>query len=189
VDPSDLEVSFAPGGEPGQDQEFLATIIGSRCSYGGWFRVGPAGAEIVRLEITLDFSEGGSIDSTDLRAIPIAALKQRLRGLAESVGQMTPTYNPARYAPRPRPGRPGYPDEHYRFIAIRYITLAREGRSRGIRGLLAAEMSGRLGVHIAENTIGEWLHRARELGFLAPGQRGKVVSEPGPRLYGDGGME
>jgi hypothetical protein len=98
-----------------------------------------------------------------------------------------PTYDPLTLRTSAKTGRRGHPEEHYRFIATRYIELAGEGRSRGIRSLLAAEMSDRLGIHVAENTIGDWLHRARELGFLALGQRGRVVSEPGPRLLGIGG--
>ena len=69
-------------------------------------------------------------------------------------------------------GRTGYPESHYRHVALDYLELYHEGRgmTRGIR----QELAGRYGV--SDKTVGDWIHRAHELGFLGLGARAKQVA-------------
>lgn len=76
-------------------------------------------------------------------------------------------------------GRRGYPDDHYRRIALAYLDLQREGVSRGIQQRLA-EQEGR-----QPETIRDWLHIATKKGFLSPGKRGRAGRVPGPYLYAE----
>jgi hypothetical protein len=91
----------------------------------------------------------------------------------------------ARAAKQPlrRRGRAGYPDEHYRRIALRYIELVQEHGSKGVLVRIAEEESRRRGYRVAHATVRDWVRGARERGFLAPGERGRATPLPGPRLY------
>jgi hypothetical protein len=170
--------------EPGYEAEgFTVDVEEQPYRFEGLFRIGDSGIEIVQLQVTLKSFAAGGIDSKALRSFPIGAIREELRAMfQDDAGQLPRTYPPGKYGLAPRPGRRGHPEEHYRWVAERYIALARQGRSRGIRALIAKEAEERSGLPVAENTVGDWIHRARNLGFLAPGMRGRVVSEPGPRL-------
>lgn len=76
-----------------------------------------------------------------------------------------------------RRGSRGYPDDHYRGVALEYLRLQAEGRSKGLL-IDMAETYGR-----PRETIRDWVRGARERGFLSGGVRGKVGAEPGPNLY------
>ena len=78
-------------------------------------------------------------------------------------------------APRHR-GRPGPSDHEYRHLAIRRLAL---GGTRGVLDTLAAEFG------VPRKTIRTRLTRARVLGFLRGGTRGRAY-EPGPNLYPEG---
>jgi len=66
-----------------------------------------------------------------------------------------------------RPGRKGHEPEFYEGVAKRYLEL----RSEGVRNptqRIADE------THYSRNTVAGWVRKARVLGFLAPGRRGKA---------------
>ena len=76
-----------------------------------------------------------------------------------------------------RRGRKGYPDDHYRRIALAYLDLQSQGVTRGILDRIA-EQEGR-----KRDTIRDWIHQAREREFLTKGTPGRAGAQPGPRLY------
>jgi hypothetical protein len=85
-------------------------------------------------------------------------------------------------AERPlRRGRKGYPKEHYHRIALRYLDLIGSGR-RDVLKALAAEEEKRLGRAVPRETVRDWVRKATELGFLAPGKQGRASARPGPNL-------
>ena len=73
-------------------------------------------------------------------------------------------------------GRRGYPANHYRGVALEALKLQASGIARGYRIALARQY------HVQPQTIGDWIARARELGFLEPGQPGRAALAPGPML-------
>jgi hypothetical protein len=78
-----------------------------------------------------------------------------------------------------RRGRAGYPEGHYRQVALDYLELQDSGVVRGIRTRLAERYG------VSTSMIADWVHRAYELQFLGPGRRGKAGREAGPRLHGE----
>ena len=74
-----------------------------------------------------------------------------------------------------RDGR-SYPNEHYRDIALLYLNLLSEGHRRRVTTHLAQQ----LGVPPA--TARNWIHRARQLGYLTPSRQGQPGAHAGPRL-------
>jgi hypothetical protein len=70
----------------------------------------------------------------------------------------------------------GYPIDHFRRIAIRYLELVAEGR-RDVAKALAEEEG------IKRETARGWLRKATTLGMLGPGRPGHAGREPGPNLY------
>lgn len=64
-----------------------------------------------------------------------------------------------RVIPRVRPGRRGYPDEHYRDVAKAYRRAKRRHPRAPVRALMDDE-------HAAEATVHRWLREARRRGFL-----------------------
>jgi len=86
----------------------------------------------------------------------------------------------AKEAGKTKPGRPGYPDEHYRRIALRYLTLVE--RHRNVLVALATEESKRLGRIVPRETVRDWVRKATERGYLAPGKPGRAEARPGSKL-------
>jgi hypothetical protein len=76
-----------------------------------------------------------------------------------------------------RRGRRGYPDDHYRRIALAYLDLQRQGVTQGIQQRLAEQEQRQW------QTIRDWVHIATKKGFLTPGSRGRAGRMPGPNLY------
>lgn len=79
-------------------------------------------------------------------------------------------------------GRTGYPDDHYRRIALAYLDLLAMGNRRGILNKLAEQETNRLARYVPRETVRTWVRRARELQFLTAGEPGRAGAEPGPRL-------
>jgi hypothetical protein len=73
-------------------------------------------------------------------------------------------------------GRPGHPDSHYRDVALAYLELCDAGEKP-----LLPRLGERFGV--PSQTARDWVHRARELGFILPGKQGRKGASPGPRLH------
>jgi hypothetical protein len=79
--------------------------------------------------------------------------------------------------PAKRPGRTGYPDDHYRRIALAYLSLLEQGEGRGVlKALAAAEGKPR-------ETVRDWVRIARKRGFLTEGRQGRAGAQAGPNLY------
>jgi hypothetical protein len=76
---------------------------------------------------------------------------------------------------RPR-GRRGYPTEHYKWIAHRYLALVKAGHTANVLKVLAEQE------RVPRETVRDWVRKATKLGYLEPGQRGKVRTRPGPNL-------
>jgi hypothetical protein len=69
-----------------------------------------------------------------------------------------------------------YPDDHYRDVALLYLQLLGQGQT----STPIAHLAKKLGV--TTPTARNWVHRARQLGYLTQGSRGKPGAQPGPRL-------
>lgn len=146
---------------------------------------------------------GDGLSSDDLRALPLGRwLEQTLATLTDEallaqtgagydailseMGYEQPSAERKAWAHalaeearsvRLRRGRRGYPEDHYRRIALAYLELQRQGVGRGIQQRLA-EQEDR-----PWQTIRDWIHGATERGFLTPGKPGRAGRLPGPRLY------
>ena len=83
-------------------------------------------------------------------------------------------YARAQSQPRKR-GPRGHPDEHYRRVAYLYLKLYQAG-ARPLLVVLGQQLQ------VPAETARDWVHRARELGFLSPGKQGRKGATPGPRL-------
>lgn len=118
-----------------------------------------------RIELAMEEARRQGIDIPALFEVPRVA-----RGLAGKVG-------PESF----RPGRGGYPTDVYEWVATQYLDLLRAG-SRSVLAELARRASERFGRPVSVSTARDWVHRARELGFLTKGSRGRAQAEPGPRL-------
>jgi hypothetical protein len=81
--------------------------------------------------------------------------------------------------PRKR-GRPPRPEAHYRDVALEYLEIY-EGGSRTV----LKELAERRG--IPRQTVRDWVARARQIGYLAPGKQGRAGGTPGARLIAESG--
>lgn len=113
-----------------------------------------------------------------LRDLPkTLAVARAAFGMSEAIASSSDVTRAADDAARaPRRGRPGLPEEHFRRIALVYLELFALGYRRGI----LEELATREGV--PKDTVRDWVHRARTLGFLSAGRQGRAGAEPGPRL-------
>jgi hypothetical protein len=66
-----------------------------------------------------------------------------------------------------RPGRKGHEPEFYEQVAKRYLALRADG-VRNPTQTIAEEK------HYSRDTVAGWVRRARELGYLPPGRRGRA---------------
>lgn len=75
-----------------------------------------------------------------------------------------------RVVARVRPGRRGYPDDHYRQVARAYKRAKRVNPRAPIRVLMEE-------LHATEPTVHRWLRTARERDFLPPTTRGRTSAK------------
>jgi hypothetical protein len=132
-----------------------------------------------------------------LRALPLATIRDgALAGLEGSLqfleiageagwrgvalDDVERAREPVHEARKARPGRPRLSDQFLERIAIRYVELARVRRD--VLVALAAEESERAGREIPRETIRDWVRKATERRYLAPGKPGRAEARPGPRL-------
>jgi len=80
-------------------------------------------------------------------------------------------------------GRTGYPDDHYRRIALLYLELQAQGVHRGILRKIAELESERLGRPVPRETARDWVSGATKRRFLTPGRPGAAGRREGPNLY------
>jgi hypothetical protein len=71
-----------------------------------------------------------------------------------------------------------YPDAHYRDVALIYLELLAQGHQRRIAVKLAEQLG------ITKQAARDWIHRARELGYLTPSQQGRPGGRAGHRITG-----
>jgi hypothetical protein len=137
------------------------------------------------------------VTGTVLRGVPVALIRDRALGQlptlaigyeamagvggwnvsAEDVKRAKRAAAAAAKQPLNR-GRRGYPHDHYRRIALRYLERLEERRD--VLVALAQEES------VPRETIRDWVRKATELGFLARGTPGRAEKRPGPNLYPKG---
>jgi hypothetical protein len=165
---------------------------------GGYLRLAPSGeVTIGQLELQPLDNKAASVTGTVLRSFRVEELLARalaqledapaVMSVLERHGLRRPSEEEKSNAERAakaaarherRRGRAGYPESHYRRVALDYLELQKDVR-RGIRQRLAE----RYGVNA--KTVGDWIHRAHELGFLGSGHQGRAGREAGPRLYAE----
>jgi hypothetical protein len=161
--------------------------------------VGPpiVGSVTVRHFTLDDQAARAEVTGTVLRGLPLARIRGRaldgLEGIRQARDAMSETgwsINPASVerardaaieAGKPRLGRPGLPVEHLARIAGRYIDLVEAGVGN-VLVVLAEEESKRAGRTIPRETIRDWVRKATERGYLAPGTPGRAEARPGPKL-------
>ena len=137
----------------------------------------------------------GGITSSTMRAIPIGRFQSEVRAnlmkipdwfargelpdgtplFDEEIRQRMKAAADAVRSSDLRRGRPSLPDEHFENVAHMYLEQQRKGTRR-----ILLRLGEALGVE--RDTARDWVHRARVLGFLTPGQPGRGGAEPGPRL-------
>lgn len=76
-----------------------------------------------------------------------------------------------------RGGRPPLGEDHYRRVALECLELYGSGAREGILD----EIARRYGRD--PRTVADWIRKARHLGFLVPGQPGRLHFAAGPRLF------
>jgi hypothetical protein len=147
----------------------------------------PATRRAVRAEVTGTVLRG--LPLGEIRDEALAGLRGRLEareamlaggtfGMTEE--QVLPARRAVTEATKPKPGRPGLPEEHYRRIALRYLALLKHHRN--VLVALAAEESERQGRIVPRETVRDWVRKATGLGYLAPGKPGRAEARPGPKL-------
>jgi hypothetical protein len=120
------------------------------------------GRRLICTGLRIDSNPDQELTARDLRDIPLAEILTQARRRAKTGG-----YRPAAKVvntQRARPGRQGYPDEHYHDIARRYRRAVRQKPRAPIR-LLMDEL------RVSEPTVHRWLRGARKLGFLKGGKQ------------------
>jgi hypothetical protein len=156
---------------------------------------------VSELDIEPNLPGGAEVTGTVLRGVRLTPIRQKAvaalggialaREAAAAAGLFNVSKEDAERARRAAAeaegqplnrGRKGYPQNHYRRIALRYLDLIGEGR-RDVLVALAAEESKRQGRKVPRETIRDWVRKATTLEFLTPGKQGRADARPGPKLY------
>ncbi len=166
-------------------------------SPGGHFALGPLSiGPYPGAEHTLEpgASPYRGITSEVLRALPIEHLIHQIvvhlqphpdwqQRLTEKHGQQTPIDHRqliadavARVNARPEGRARAYPEHHYHDVALLYLNLLETGHGRNV----LVQLADLLG--ISHQTARNWVHRARQLGYLTPGTQGRAGALPGTQL-------
>lgn len=145
---------------------------------------------------------GAGLTTTVLRSLPLGGLVAALRAVVEEAPEQVAelerssgetfeelkkqTQRAARAVRGTglKRGRKGYPDDHYRWVALEYLALQAEGWSRGILVELAKRATKHLGRDfVARETVRDWVAEARKRQFLTKATQGRAGAGPGPNLY------
>ncbi len=139
------------------------------------FSRGPRGLVISRLTVTADAANG--VTARALREVPVGAIlaEERARRMWEAAAAdeglsevQVCTHRHAGWAPLTQ--------ELLRDVALAFIEETEPGKDKRAMQRLA-ERFGR-----PEETVRNWVTRARRDGWLAPGSKGRIGAEAGPRL-------
>ena len=136
----------------------------------------PIGRKTARMEVTGTVLRG--VNLGEIRSHAVAGLEGVLiaRELFRVEAQrMEPARRVVSEARKRKRGRPGFPDEHFERIALRYLELLHEGRRDVLVALAQEENRPR-------ETVRDWVRKATERGYLAPGKPGRAEARPGPKL-------
>lgn len=174
---------------------YLMTHGGGTPPLTAYFRDTDAGLLLVRVSVS-PLPGQQAVSSQTVRRIPFDELLALARAVLASVRKNPPpaVADPehgrtrqklmrlADQQPLRLRGRPSLGADHYERIAKAYLDLAHAGgpdgapMARGIIQLLA-EQEDR-----SAEIVRDWVHRARNLGYLTKGQPGRAGAEPGPLL-------
>jgi hypothetical protein len=111
-----------------------------------------------------------------LRAIPVGEIKRAIAAELRKLGRpafLTPELRrhlralSKQYAAQPRPGRPGRSDADYAIVAAEYVALV-ESAHRSPTQAMADRYEQNA------QTIGRWLHIARQRGLLTDAPKGRA---------------
>lgn len=157
---------------------------------------------LVRPRDLAETAPAGGVTTSVLRAVPLGALldagrrallqaPEQIASWEDSSGQRFESLKAAaeRAAAAVREtdlkrGRKGFPDDHYRWVALEYLKLQEEGWSKGILRELAGRAAAHLGRdYVARETARDWVATARSKGFLSKATQGRAGASPGPNLY------
>lgn len=132
-----------------------------------------AGLVISRAEITAQAAAG--VTHHLLRKVPLGSL------LAEARAHVAANEPPALEAPSDGASNTGsgyvaMTDDHLRKVAMAYLRETAPGKDRAAISRMEQEFGRPRG------TILTWITRARKEGWLGPAVRGRLGSEPGPKL-------
>jgi transposase-like protein len=128
---------------------------------------GPSGLVVTR--VTVESPTG--VTNRMLRSIPTGEILANLR--VKDAARLTVTGPLSETS-----GRTAMTDELLQQVALVFIEETGPGKDkRAIQR--TAERFGR-----PEGTVRTWVSRARKDGWLAPGSKGRIGGEPGPRLAG-----
>lgn len=120
------------------------------------------------------------ITSKVLRGIRVGDILSRARAQREQGGKISPVWAAALRETKAvalKRGAGGYPDAHYRRIALAYLALRDTGMTNGITSALAKQEDR------PEATIRDWLRTAEQKELLTPARRGHGGTRgPGPTL-------
>lgn len=146
----------------------------------GWTASGeltrtPHGLVVSRLEVTTASPSG--VTASILRKVRVGAiLTDQYRRTPVQTLDTPPALES--HAPRARPGRAPLTQDLLREVAIGYIDENAPGSPPGAMKRLA-ERFGK-----PEETVRNWVTRARRDGWLGPSVKGRSGAEPGPLLRG-----
>jgi hypothetical protein len=152
------QLALEPAGDSGPDLDVTGTLLRS-------FRpdelIARAKAQLIDTPGALDVAERLGLAS------PSAEERRRTEEAAVAAGK-----------DERRRGRRGYPESHYRRVALDHLELLESGMTRGLH----KELGNRYGV--SAERMRDWVQRASELEFLTGGEKqGRAGRQAGPRLY------
>lgn len=166
-------------------------------TFTGWFVTGylarDAAGRLTSVHVAIEHEKGlGEVTGEQLRSLRLPAICQSALGYLRRQPQWLEFLQKSGLAmvepadlhraeeaadaiadkPRRQPRRG---EDHYRQVALDYLEIARSGERKVLVAL--AERYGR-----PRETLRDWVHQARVLGFLEKTKSGKADPRPGPRL-------
>lgn len=158
---------------PGAKGHALTTYNGQlgTLTYEAEVTPGSNGLAVTRVTVTTPPPTG--ITHRGLKCVPLAEILRAARAEL-ALGICGPVE-----IPHTR-GRTELTDELLRAVALAYIEETGPGKDRRAIQRMAKRFDR------PEGTLRTWISRARKAGWLAPGSKGRIGAEPGPKLLGDG---
>ena len=131
---------------------------------------GSNGLAITQVTVTTPLP--GGITHNGLKQVPLAEILRSARAeLSPSIRNLE--------IPKTS-GRTQLTDELLRTVALAFIEETGPGTDKRAIQRMVARFDR------PEGTLRAWISRARKAGWLAPGSKGRIGAEPGPRLLSEG---